>query len=216
MASRSGCGHMWRRSYVLRRSFGLMGRPERPSRAEAATRPDGTPRPPQARLTRRTRNFGSGRAGASPAIGVFQPDDVLAPAWWRSGSLGEHDVADRGHPMYSPSREVNRVSRTEPAHCQLAAEGAVLNIGVAGDQADRLFLVLVILQAQRLPCGHVEDLAHVLALDCGKDLLMPPGLVLFLCAVDRGLRIRVHGARLAKEREPVRGRSATRSSSCHR
>ncbi len=49
MASRSGCGHMWRRSYVLRRSFGLMGRPERPSRAEAAARPDGTPRPPKAR-----------------------------------------------------------------------------------------------------------------------------------------------------------------------
>src|SRR6266851_3294220 len=186
----------------------ISGRSGNPTRRNAEATPGAT--------YPRTRNFGSGRAGASPAVGVFQPDDVLAPAWWRSGSLGEHDVADRGHPMYSPSREVNRVSRTEPAHCQLAAEGAVLNIGVAGDQADRLFLVLVILQAQRLPCGHVEDLAHVLALDCGKDLLMPPGLVLFLCAVDRGLRIRVHGARLAKEREPVRGRSATRSSSCHR
>src|SRR5258707_11853486 len=164
----------------------------------------------------RTRNFGSGPAGPSPAVGVFQPDDVLSPAGRRGGSLGEHDVTDRGHPVYRPGQKVDRVSRTEPAHCQLAAEGAVLDIGLAGDQADRLFLVLVILQAQRLPCGHVEDLAHVLALDCGKDLLMPPGLVLFLCAVDRGLRIRVHVARLAKDREPVRGRSATRSSSCHR
>src|SRR5260221_7324511 len=154
----------------------------------------------------RTRNFGSGRAGASPAVGVFQPDDVLSPAGRRGGSLGEHDVTDRGHPVYRPGQKVDRVSRTEPAHCQLAPERTVLDIGLAGDQADRLFLVLVILQAQRVPCGHVDDLAHVLALGGGEDLLMPPGLVLFLRAVDRGLRVRVHGARLAKEREPASGR----------
>src|SRR6266851_6776264 len=153
MASRSGCGHMWRRSYVLRRNFGL------------------------------------GRAGASPAVGVFQPDDVLAPSWRRRGRLGEHDVADRSHPVYRPGQKVDRVSRTEPAHGQLAPERTVLDIGLAGDQADRLFLVLVILQAQRVPCGNVDDLAHVLALGGGEDLLMPPGLALLLRAVDRGLRV---------------------------
>jgi hypothetical protein len=38
IASRNECGQIRRRSYVVRRSFGLIGRPRRPSRAKAAHR----------------------------------------------------------------------------------------------------------------------------------------------------------------------------------
>src|SRR5258706_5982825 len=167
-----------------------MARGDRRSRAEAAARPEGNAEATKGATDPRTGNFGLGRAVAGPAVGVLEPDDVLAPAWRRGGSLGEHDVADRGHPVYCPGQKVDRVSRPEPAHGQLAPERTVLDIGLAGDQADRLFLVLVILQAQRLPCCHVDDLAHELALVGGEDLLMPPGLPLLLRALDRGLRIR--------------------------
>ena len=75
---------------------------------------------------------------------------------------------------------------------ELAADLTVLDLGRAGDQGDRFFFVLVILQAQRLPGVHVNDLANILAVLGGEDLLMAPGLLLPRRLVDLRLLVASH------------------------
>src|SRR5262249_4267247 len=95
-------------------------------------------------------------------------------------------------PVHHSGRKVDGVSGPEPARGQLTVDRAVLDVCLAGDQADGLFLVLVVLQAEGTTGIHVNDLADVLALVCGEDLLETPGLALLLGAVDPRLPVSGH------------------------
>src|SRR5262249_54609090 len=84
------------------------------------------------------------------------------------------------------------VARNEAARGQVAADRAVQHVGLAGDQADGLFLALVILQAERLPRSDVDDLADILAFQAGVDRFVSPGLGLLLRAIQLGSRLCSH------------------------
>src|SRR5881628_2917524 len=77
--------------------------------------------------------------------------------------------------MARSGRQVEAFARSEPDAAGLAPLGADLEGHGAGQDAHRLLLPAVVLEAQRLAGAHVEDLADV-AVGARPDGLVPPGL----------------------------------------
>src|SRR5712692_1966778 len=90
--------------------------------------------------------------------------------------------------MQDARRQVDGVARTESLLGQLVGRRAVQHQCIAGQHADGLFLLPVILQAQRMPGLDVDDLSDVFSLHGSEDQLVPPWLVLPAGTVNLGLR----------------------------
>src|SRR5262249_19812708 len=84
-------------------------------------------------------------------------------------------VDERAHAVARPGRDVPAVARTEPHGRARVVFATDLELERARENAHRLVLALVILEAQRLARTDVQDLAHV-AVGARPDRLVTPGL----------------------------------------
>jgi hypothetical protein len=83
---------------------------------------------------------------------------------------------------------VDGVAWTKPALGELIDVWPVLEERLAGQHADGLVLVPVVLQAQRVPGPHLDDLSRVQSVDGSEDELVSPRFVLPGSREDLGLR----------------------------
>src|SRR5581483_74728 len=106
------------------------------------------------------------------AVAIFEADDVV-----QFGRRHLEDVAvfDRRHPVHGFRRDVHALAGAHLAFDELTV---LLNLEqqLAGVQVDRLVLQVVVLQAERVPFVHVNQLADV-ALGLRPVELVAPGLL---------------------------------------
>ena len=93
---------------------------------------------------------GSRCARAVAAVAVLEADDVLAPARISGGCLDEHRVVEGAQPVQQAGRHVHRRTDLERDAAQAVGRCAEVELGPAGDERDRLVLVVVVLQGERL------------------------------------------------------------------
>src|SRR4029434_7598143 len=103
---------------------------------------------------------------------VFQSDDVVQ---FRRRRLEHIAILDRRHAMDGLRQDMYGLARVHFELLQLTVDLDLVQ-KFAGMEIDRLFLPVVILQAQRMACVDVKDLADI-SLRLRPMKLVPPGLL---------------------------------------
>src|SRR5690606_20256870 len=107
-----------------------------------------------------------------PSVPVLEPDDVVQ---FRRRYLEDVGVLDCRHPMHGLRGDVHRLARKHLAPHQPAIDFD-LEQQLAGPEIDRLVLLVVVLQAQRVALRDVDHLPHV-PIRLGPVQFVTPGLV---------------------------------------